>query len=152
VVGVPESLGPGLWRSRALGRLIFWVSSRRLPVEADSLPLHLATREPSASARAVADLVLEQPQLQARYAGWMASLHPTVWKEVQAMARTTRKELTIDFRPAIEVLGLDYVLNQVGIKEVVKHIGVDRILASLSAAERRELKRRLLHRKADGED
>ncbi|HZU38677.1 MAG TPA: hypothetical protein VFA18_22310 [Gemmataceae bacterium] len=68
------------------------------------------------------------------------------------MARTTRKELTIDFRPAIEVLGLDYVLNQVGIKEVVKHIGVDRILASLSAAERRELKRRLLHRKADGED
>jgi hypothetical protein len=91
----------------------------------------------------------------------MASLHPAAWKEVERVARTARKGLQIDLRPAIEVLGLEYVLNQVGIdwvleqigiervleqvgeKEIVKRIGVDRFLANLSAADRRELKRRL---------
>ncbi|HZU36609.1 MAG TPA: hypothetical protein VFA18_11900, partial [Gemmataceae bacterium] len=89
------------------------------------------------------------------------ALHPRAWEEVEAMARTSRKDLQIDLRPAIRILGLDYVLEQVDIdrlidkisvddliehvgeKEVVKRIGIDRILASLSASERRELKRRL---------
>ncbi|HZU34817.1 MAG TPA: hypothetical protein VFA18_02850, partial [Gemmataceae bacterium] len=161
VLGVPEPLGAGLWRSRALGRMIFWVSSRDLPVEEDTLPLHLVSREPPATELSVAQLVVEQPQLQARYGGWVATLHPRAWEEVETMARTARKDLEIDLRPAIRVLGLDYVLEQVGIdrlidkigvnellehvgeKEMVKRIGIDRFLASLSASERRELKRRL---------
>ena len=36
-----EPVGPGLWRSKVLGRLVFLVSSIDLPVEADSLPLHI---------------------------------------------------------------------------------------------------------------
>lgn len=72
--------------------------------------------------------------------------------ELEPMARTASKKLTIDLRPAIEYLGLDKVIEQVGIarviehlpeKEIVKHLGLDRLLANLSAAERRELKRRL---------
>lgn len=77
------------------------------------------------------------------------------------MARTTRKKLNIDLRPAIEYLGLEQVIQQVGLarvieqvglarfieeagdKEVIKRIGVDRFLAGLSPADRRELKRRL---------
>ena len=68
------------------------------------------------------------------------------------MAKTREKGLKIDFRPAIEVLGLKYVLDQVGLdrvvselgeEEIVKHIGVDRFVAALSPADRRELKRRL---------
>lgn len=142
----------GLWRCGLLGCLLFLVSSIDLPVEEDSLPLHVVGREPLATEREVARLVLEQPELQQLYGGWLASLHPTAWKEVERMARTAGKKLTLDLRPAIEYLGLDQVIEQVGIdrvleqvgdKEIARRIGLDRWLASLSPAERRELKRRL---------
>jgi hypothetical protein len=99
--------------------------------------------------------------LQKRYGGWLASLHPAVWKEIEAMASVPGKKVKLDLRPAIEYLGLDRVIEQVGLdrvieqvgpdrvieqlgaKEVVKRLGLDRLLASLSPAERRELKRRL---------
>jgi hypothetical protein len=160
-LGGIEVSGPGLWRSRVLGRLVFLVSTIDLPVEEDSLPLHLVGQEPPDTERQVAWLVLERPELQARYAGWVASLHPAAWREVEAMARTKLRGPTLDLRPAIEYLGLDYVIEQVGIdrvidavgldrvlerrgdKEVVKRIGLERFLACLSPAERRELKRRL---------
>lgn len=38
-LGSLEPLGAGLWCSRLLGRLVFWVSSIDVPVEEDSLPL-----------------------------------------------------------------------------------------------------------------
>jgi hypothetical protein len=130
-------------------------------VEEDSLPLHLVGREPLATERQVARLVLEQPSLQALYGSWLATLHPTAWKEIEAMARAAGKKLNLDLRPAIEHLGLERVIEQVGLervieqvgidrvlaqlgeREVVKRIGVQRWLANLSPAERRELKRLL---------
>jgi hypothetical protein len=128
------------------------VSSIDLPVEADSLPLHVVGKEPLATERQVARLVLDRPELQRLYSGWLATLHPAAWREMEAMARATGKKPLFDIRPAIESLGLATVIEQVGIdrvieelgdREIVKRIGVDRLLASLSAAERRELKRRL---------
>jgi hypothetical protein len=169
-LGGLEALGPGLWRSGLLGRVVLLVSSIDLPVEADSLPLHIVGLEPAATERQVAQLVLEQPRLQELYGGWLASLHPTVWKEVEAMARAAGKALLFDIRPAIEMLGLDRVIEQVGLDRVIEQVGLDRVieqvgldrviaevgkkevikrislddwLANLSPAERRELKRRL---------
>jgi hypothetical protein len=155
-LGSLESLGPGMWRCQALGHAVFLISGVDFPVEEDSLPLHLVGREPLATELEVARLVLGQPELQARYGGWVASLHPAAWKEVEAMARTAGKALQIDLRPAIETLGLKYVLDQVGIdrlldeagdtavmKAVIKRMGVERVLATLSPAERREFKKRL---------
>ena len=43
----------------------------------------------------------------------------------------------------IEQVGHDRLINLMGEKEVIKRIGLDRWLANLSAAERREVKRRL---------
>ncbi|HMC63416.1 MAG TPA: hypothetical protein VKI65_00600 [Gemmataceae bacterium] len=151
-LGGLEPLGPGLWRWQVLGRLVFLVSGTDLPVEEDSLPLHVIGHEPPATELEVARLVMQQPQLEQLYGGWLATLHPEVWEEVEVMARTARRRFTIDLRPAIEHLGvktvieqvgLERVIEQVGEKEIVRQIGIDRILASLSAAERRELKRRL---------
>jgi hypothetical protein len=169
-LGALQALGPGLWRCRLLGHVIFWVSSIDLPVEEDSLPLHLVGREPLATERQVARLLMEQRELQERYGGWLASLHPAAWREVEAMASTAGRKVKLDLRPAIEYLGLDRVIEQVGldrviqqvglervidrvglervieqvgVKGVVKQIGMERLLASLSPAERRELKRRL---------
>jgi hypothetical protein len=137
------------------------VSSIHLPVEEDSLPLHLVGHEPLDTERQVARLVADSSELQQRYGGWVASLHPTAWKEVEAMAKATGIPLPIDLRPAIESLGLDRVLEQIGIdrvieqigpdrvierlgdKELIKRIGLDRFLAGLSPTDRRELKRRL---------
>jgi hypothetical protein len=151
-LGRLDVLSPGLWRCRLLERLLFLVSSIDLPVEPDSLPLHVVGREPLATERQVARLVLEQPSLQQLYGGWLATLHPAAWKEILTMARTAGKKPLFDIRPAIDSLGLDFVLEQVGIdrviqqvgkKELIRRIGLDDLLASLSPAERRELKRRL---------
>jgi hypothetical protein len=151
-LGRLDALGPGLWSCRLLGRLVFLVSSIELPVEADSLPLHVVGKEPLATERQVARLVLEHPDLQERYGGWLASLHPAAWKEIETMARTAGKKVDIDLRPAIEYLGLgrvieqvgvDRVIEQVGIDRMVERVGIDRLLAGLSPAQRRELKRRL---------
>src|SRR5262245_10511719 len=92
-LGPLEALGPGLWRSRLLGRLLFWVSSIDLPVEEDSLPLHIVGHEPPATERRVAELVAEKPGLQPLYSNWMAILHPTTWKEVETMAQAKGKGL-----------------------------------------------------------
>jgi hypothetical protein len=136
------------------------VSTVDLPVEEDSLPLHIVGQEPLATELQVAQLVLQRPELQQLYSGWVATLHQAAWKEAETMGRTAKKDL-IDIRPAIEWLGLDRVIEQIGIKrvieqvgidrvvehlgkkEVIKHIGMDVFLANLSPAERRELKRRL---------
>lgn len=63
-LGPLDVLGTGLWRCRLLERLIFLASSIDLPVEADSLPLHVVGQEPLATERQVARLVLEQRRLQ----------------------------------------------------------------------------------------
>jgi hypothetical protein len=160
-LGRLEAVGPGLWRSQVLLRPVFLVSGVDLPVEEESLPLHVIGKEPPATERAVAQLVGGHTELQLLYGGWLASLHPAAWKEVEIMARATRRGLFIDLRPAIEMLGMDEVIRQMGVerviehigakelvkqigsKELVKQIGIDKFLANLSPAERRELKRRL---------
>jgi hypothetical protein len=71
-VGALEEVGVGLWRSQVLRHPVFWVSSIDLPVEEDSLPLHVLGREPPEIEREVARLVAERPDLQQRYGGWLA--------------------------------------------------------------------------------
>jgi hypothetical protein len=107
------------------------VSSIDLPVEADSLPLHIVGQEPLATERQVAKLVVEQTKLQQLYGGWMASLHQIAWKEIEAMVRKTGKGLTIDLRPAIESMGLGHVIEQVGTKRVIEEIGSKRFIEEI---------------------
>jgi hypothetical protein len=75
------ALRPGLWRSHVLLRLVFLASAIDLPVEEESLPLHVIGKEPPATEREVARLVVERPELQTRYGGWLATLHPAAWEE-----------------------------------------------------------------------
>jgi hypothetical protein len=133
VLGGLESAGPGFWRGQVLGRVVFLVSSVDLPVEVDSVPLHIVGREPLATEIEVARLVAERPLLQKHYGGWIATLHPAAWKEIEAMARTAKKELKIDLRPAIESLGLKRVLEQVGIERVVEAVGQAQLIEQLGS-------------------
>jgi hypothetical protein len=128
LLGALEVLSTGLWRCRLLGRLVFLVSSIDLPVEVDSLPLHIVGKEPVATERLVAQLVAEQPSLQQRYGGWVASLHPEAWKEVEAMARAAGKGLKIDLQAAIDAMGLGRIIDQVGIRRVINQVGLRRVI------------------------
>jgi hypothetical protein len=144
-----------------LGHLVFLVSGSDLPVEAESLPLHVVGHEPPAQEREVARLVAARPALTTVFGGWMASLHPTAWQEVEAMARAKGQAVQIDMRPVVEMLGVKRVIEQVGLERVIEQVGLERVikevgvkaivekvgveewLANLSPAARRQVKRRL---------
>jgi hypothetical protein len=146
------------------------VSTVALPVDEDSLPLHVIGKEPPEIEKAVANLVVTQPVLWQQYGSVFATLHPRIWEEVRLMARTSGKKFQFDFRPAIKHLGLNYVIEQVGIKPIIDEIGIKRVieevgpkrvldeigeeqildqlgldwfLAHLTPSQRQELKRRL---------
>src|SRR5262245_35862427 len=82
-----QVLGPGLWRGEVLGHPVFLVSGVELPVDEDSLPLHIVGRESPEQEREVVRLVAERTDLTKTYGGWLASLHPEAWKEYEIMAR-----------------------------------------------------------------
>jgi hypothetical protein len=90
-LGHLEAHSAGVWRCRVLEHLVFLVSAVALPVDEDSLPLHVVGKEPPEIEKAVADLLVGQPALWRQYGGWLAGLHPRIWEEVRRMARTAGK-------------------------------------------------------------
>jgi hypothetical protein len=130
-LGQLEAHSPGVWRCTILQRLIFLVSTVALPVDEDSLPLHVIGKEPPKIEKAVADLVVAQPGLWQQYGSVFATLHPRVWEEVRFMAGTAGKKFQFDFRPAIKHLGLNYVIEQVGVKPIIEEIGIKRAVEEM---------------------
>jgi hypothetical protein len=159
-----RAVGPGLWQSSVLGHSVFLVSTTDLPVDEDSLPLHVLAREPVEKEREVGEFVAATAARLELYGSPFAVYHPVIWREVEAMTRRGRSSFTLDLRPAIEMVGLKEVIRQVGLKEVIRQagakevirqigakafleeLGVDNFLASLPPAQRRDLKRRLLEK------
>jgi hypothetical protein len=127
-LGRVEDQGGGVWRGVVVRRPVVLVSSKDLPVDADSVPLHLLSREPSETGVAVARLVVEQPVLWETYNQWLLALQPEAWREVEAMARATRREFTIDIRPVIEAVGVKQAVEAMGLKRVVDEVGLKRVV------------------------
>jgi hypothetical protein len=67
---------PGIWRCVHLGRLVYLVSAIDLPVEEESLPLHLVGEEAPNKEHDLARLVVRDARLWKLYGGWLAGLHP----------------------------------------------------------------------------
>jgi hypothetical protein len=143
LLGPAAALGDGLWRLQALERAVFLVSRDVLPVERESVPLHLVSREPVERELALAREVVGQPGFWELYAPWLAYLHPTIWEEVQRMARASGTEPTLDVRRLIDMVGLKQVIDQIGPKRVLNEIDWDALKAQLTPEERAELIRRL---------
>jgi hypothetical protein len=151
MLGTLESVGSGVWRCHLLRRMVFLVSSAELPVEPDSVPLHIVGQAPLATEVAVAHLLRGQPALWERYGRWLLTLHPELWEEVRVMATIEGLELDIDLKPLIEHMGLgeivkqvgpDAVIEEIGLARIIEHYGVDRLLAQLTEAQRQESKPR----------
>jgi hypothetical protein len=152
LLGAPAVLADGLWRLQVLERAVFLVSRDVLPVERESVPLHLVSREPVERELALAREVVAQPGFWALYGPWLAYLHPAIWEEVQRMARASGTEPTLDLRPLIDLVGVKQVIEQVGVKRLVDAVGPKRLLdeidwsalaAQLTPEERQEFVRRL---------
>jgi hypothetical protein len=138
-----EAVAAGVWRGWAVGHPVYLVSTVDLPVDDDSLALHVLAREPLEQERQVGALVTETPERVEAYASWFAVLHPRVWREVKAMAQKRRPGFKIDLRPVIEELGIDTVIRYIGPREYLDHLGVEEFVANLPAAKRKELERQL---------
>ncbi len=170
LLGDLEPLGPGVWRVEHLGRAIILVSNRDVPVEHDSVPVHLLVHEPLDATRLLAQEVTSRPELWRLYGPWLATLFPQLWEEVRQMARRASQQLIIDFRPIVDKVGLDVFIRQlglerminqgglkqvidlVGVKRVIEEVGAERVieelgleglLAGLKPAQRRELREML---------
>jgi hypothetical protein len=111
---------------------------------------------------AVGQFVIEEANRLETYGSMFAAFHPAAWKEVETMAKTRQRGLQFDLRPIIEEMGFDKVIEQMGGKEkVLEYFGlkqktkesarkqpiaemeIETILANLTPAQRRQLRRRL---------
>jgi hypothetical protein len=152
LLGGLESVSAGLWRWQTLTRPVWLVSNRDVPVDRESVPVHLVSDEPGTQERAVAQLVASQPDWWTIYSPWLATLHPSLWKEVLTMARRRGAAGGLDFSAVIEEIGIKGLVEQAGVKRVIEELGPGRVieelgpeqfLARLSPAQREELRRLL---------
>jgi hypothetical protein len=122
------------------------------PVERESVPLHLAGEESHDIDEALARVIVDEPGFWEMYGSLLGALHPNIYEEAYRMAAIKGKRGDLDLRPFIEKVGLAKILklvevggliDTVGPRKVVKGLGIERILANLSAEERQKLKERL---------
>ncbi len=120
--------GPGVWRATVLGHPVLLVSNREVPVERDSIPVHLLVREPLETTRKVAEQVADQRDLWQLYAGWIVSMFPALAEEMRKMAKKAELGPIIDMRPIIKKLGMAEVIGQLDVKEVIDAVGVEKVV------------------------
>ena len=70
------------------------------------MPFHVLGVESIEKEQAAARLILQQPSLWDLYSQFMGSLHPETLKELQVMARTSRKGPKFHLKPLTDLMGL----------------------------------------------
>jgi hypothetical protein len=171
--GACEALGEGLWRCRVAGHAVFLVSRDNLPVEAETVPLHLVCHEPATVALRVARVVQEAGWWR-RFGPFLFLIYPDLRQEIEHMAQQTLNPEGVDpqpflkmFEPArlvhelikavglaetvrlvglkaiIETVGLKRAIEEVGLKQVIAEVGLEELLANLTPEQREQLKQRL---------
>jgi hypothetical protein len=124
----------GIWSSAVLGHPIFLVSTVDLPVDDDSLPLHVLGIESMEQQIAVGQFLIENMERFRRYGSQFAASHEAAWEEVMKMAKSKRGGLEFNLRPIVETMGMSKVIEQLGREKVLNELA-----ATLPRAKRREL-------------
>src|SRR5262249_51446637 len=134
-----------------------------VPVERDSIPLHVLAGVPEQDKMTVAGLLRNEPSLWSSYGAWLVVHEPAIWQEIRNMAKQRSEELALDFGPlaeylhqtgkvkalvtavgvkeAVEAVGVKEVVQAVGVKEAVEALGVKHLWDELSQQQREELLR-----------
>src|SRR3954470_24339746 len=66
----------GLWRGKAWGHPVFFLSYRDAPIEPDTIPLHLLTPPPAVPSRALLELLVRRTDLLQRFGELLVPLQP----------------------------------------------------------------------------
>jgi hypothetical protein len=148
----------GLWSGQVWGHPIYLVSYRDVPVEEDTIPLHLLDRDPGAP-RELGALVAGSEGLARRFAAWLSSLQPRVWEEVMHMASTPTGPRIIeweelakyaDISGAIRAIPPDRVIQVLGADQIIQTLGPQKLLEYLLAVATPEQIQEMLHRRQQG--
>jgi hypothetical protein len=131
IMGRLDDLGPGLWQGQVWKRPVYLVSGSDVPVEPDSLPLHILGPGTVGEQRQVAEYLTGSPALWQRYSGWLATLHPELWEEIRDMGKTRGKKFGFHLQPVISEVGLKNVIAEVGLKNVVAEVGLKNVVAEV---------------------
>jgi hypothetical protein len=124
LLGPLEALGAGVWRAPLLRRSLVLVSGRAVPVDRDSLPVHVLAVEPEEHKRELGRVLERNLDLWPAYGPWLASAFPALAKEITQMGRTKSKKFAFDFRPFIQEVGWKAIIEQTGLKSFVKEVGL----------------------------
>jgi hypothetical protein len=128
-----------------------------VPLDRESLPVHLVSQEKVADEKQVAQWIVEQPEWLKVYSPWLAAFNPDIWQEVLNVARNRGVKTPIpDLTPLIEYMGVKGILKQMGWKRFIDEGGIElliaeagtkkgikELLAKLSPEQREELRRQL---------
>jgi hypothetical protein len=152
LTGKLQSVDAGLWRGCVLGRPLWLVSNRDVPIDPESVPVRMVSEQSAEQTRELAKVVTASDELWDNYGPWLSVLYPRLWKEFDAMAvKRGRKE--IDWRVDGELLAkiiraaTSEQLRQVGGDTLLDKIGVDGFVATLTPEQRRALEERIASEK-----
>jgi hypothetical protein len=101
------------------------VSYRDAPVEADTIPLHLLERD-FAARTDLGKLIVSREELLKRFAPWVYSFQPALWKEIQHMASKATDGPRIEWDKLAEYADLTEVLRVLPLERITTFVGEDR--------------------------
>jgi len=102
-----------------------------LPVDDESLPLHVLAAEPAAREREVGQFLTATEERLAVYGSIFSVFHEATWREVEIMAQRNRRTFTIDISPVVETLGLEEIIRQIGEEKVIRLIGEEKVIRQI---------------------
>jgi hypothetical protein len=146
-----EQQAAGLWQARVYHHPVFLVSVQELPVERDSLPLHVLAGVPAEARGTVVGVLKAEPSLWASYGAWLSGNEPAIWQEILAMATQQGQDFTLDLGPLadylrqggrlqdiksfLEAYGLKQAVEAVGVKQAVEAVGVKQAVEAVGVKQ-----------------
>jgi hypothetical protein len=131
-LGAVAVAAEGVWRCEVLQRVLYLVSIDRVPVEPDSVPMHLLNRESDEMGLAVGRVVVDQPGFWDLYGSWLMWNHPNLLQEIQRMARAKGIEPTLDLKPLVDLVGYQQVIDQMGgIPKLIQEVGAAKVIQEM---------------------
>ncbi len=120
----------GLWRGGSWGHPVWLLDYGEVPVEVDTIPLHLLAREPGPPAL-LGEVVLGNPQWFERFAMWLSTLQPGLWKEMRQMVNALKRDSIIDWEAVGEITDLGEVVRLLPAERVIEILGVERAIEAI---------------------
>lgn len=142
LTGELDNAGTGLWRGRILGRPLWLVSNRDVPIDEESAPVSIVSEQSVDRAFELARIAVLSDELWQTYGPLLDALFPHQRKEFDDMATKQRRkkdDWEIFMRNLIDAAGPQTLAKSGAAQKIFDTIGPDGFLALLTPKQRREL-------------